>query len=59
MDVSHILVGGLTAISIALLVWIEIRSRSNAVAPEQNPALVDSGEAQPAPQKRDRNRQRR
>ena len=59
MDVSHILVGGLTAISIALLVWIEIRSRRNAVSPEQNPPLVDSDEAQPAPQKRDRTRQRR
>jgi len=35
MDVSHILVGGLTAISIALLVWIEIRSRRNAAVPEQ------------------------
>lgn len=58
MDVSHILVGGLTAISIALLVWIEIRSRRNAVSPQQNPPLVDSDEAQPAPQ-RDRKRQRR
>ncbi len=29
MDVSHILVIGLTAISLALLVWIEIRSRRN------------------------------
>jgi hypothetical protein len=48
MDVSHILVGGLTAIS-----------RRNAVSPEQNPSLVDSDEAQPAPQKRDRTRQRR
>jgi hypothetical protein len=59
MDVSHILVGGLTAISIALLVWIEIRSRRNAAVPEQTPALVDSNEAQSAPQKRDRTRQRR
>ena len=30
MDASHILVGGLTAISLALLVWMEIRSRRNA-----------------------------
>jgi hypothetical protein len=59
MDVSHILVGGLTAISIALLVWIEIRSRRSAATPEQNPTLVDSDEAQPPPQKRDRRRQRR
>jgi len=45
MDASHILVGGLTAISIALLVWIEIRSRRNAAAPEQNSSPVDSDEA--------------
>jgi hypothetical protein len=57
MDVSHILVGALTAISIALLVWIEIHSRRNAAAPEQNPPLVDSGEAQAPPQKRDRTQQ--
>ena len=36
MDASHILVGGLTAIAIALLVWIEIRSRRNAALPEYN-----------------------
>jgi len=59
MDASHILVGGLTAISIALLFWIEIRSRRNAEAPEQNTPLVDSDEAQPAPQNRDRARQKR
>lgn len=59
MDASQILVGGLTAISIALLVWIEIRSRRNAAAPEQSPSLVDSDEAQLPPQKRDRTRQRR
>lgn len=59
MDASQILVGGLTAISIALLVWIEIRSRRNTAVPEQNPSLVDSEEAQPTPRKRDRTRQRR
>lgn len=59
MDVSHILVGGLIGISIALLLWIEIRSRRNAAAPEQTPTLVDSDEAKPPPQKRDRTRQRR
>lgn len=56
MDASHILVGGLTGISIALLVWIEIRSRRNAAAPEQNPVPAGSAEAQPPPQKRDRRR---
>lgn len=51
MDVSHILVGGLTAISIALLVWIEIRSRRNAAEPEQNDAPSGSAEAQPLTEK--------
>jgi hypothetical protein len=37
MDASHVLVGGLTAISITLLVWIEVRSRRNSAAQEQNP----------------------
>lgn len=59
MDASHILVGGLTAISIALLVWIEVHCRRNAAAPEQNSSLVDSNEAQPPQQKRDLTRQSR
>ncbi len=59
MDASHILVGGLTAISIALLVWIEIRSRRAAEAPEQNPLPVDSDEAQPPLHKRSRTGQKR
>lgn len=51
MDASHILVGGLTAISIALLVWIEIRSRRNTTAQEQNPVPEGLQEVQP-PRKR-------
>lgn len=35
MDASHILVGGLTCISLALLVWMEIRSRRNSAIQEQ------------------------
>ena len=34
MDASHVVVGGLTAISFALLVWVEIRSRRNAASQE-------------------------
>ena len=30
MDASHFLVGGLTAVSLALLIWIEVRSRRQA-----------------------------
>lgn len=57
MDASHILVGGLTAISLALLVWMEIRSRRNAAEPERNPAPAGSAEGQPPPHK-DRRRRR-
>ncbi len=32
MDASHIVVGGLTAITLALLVWIEVRSRRQRAA---------------------------
>jgi hypothetical protein len=45
MAVDHIMVGALTAASIALLVWIEIRSRRNSARQEekrkgpQEPAL--------------------
>lgn len=34
MALDHIMVGGLTAASIALLVWIEIRSRRNSASQE-------------------------
>ncbi len=58
MDASHILVGGLTAISIVLLVWIEICSRRNVAEQEQNPAPTVSPEPKPPPQKRGRRRRR-
>jgi len=48
MDASHILVGGLTAIAIALLIWIEIRSRCNSAAQGEQqslPIAVDDGQA--------------
>ena len=35
MDASHIVVGGLTGITLILLVWVEIRSRRNSAIQEQ------------------------
>ncbi len=52
MDVSHIVVIGLTAISLALLIWIEIRSRRNS-AGEPNHNSVPAKIAQTPPKKRD------
>jgi hypothetical protein len=40
MDASHILVGALTAISLAFLVWIEIRSRRNTAALAEQDSLA-------------------
>jgi len=53
MDASHILVGGLTAIAIALLVWIEIRCRRNAAAQseQQSAAVVHPGTQPPSTNK--------
>lgn len=55
MDASQIMVGGLTTISIALLVWMEIRSRRNSAATEQN-APSNSADPEPPPQKQDLSR---
>lgn len=56
MDASHIVVGGLTAITVALLVWIEIRSRHNhAAQPEEQSPLMEVAEA-PPPRQRGRTR---
>lgn len=53
MDASHFLVGGLTAISIALLVWIEIRSRQETSAQtEQAPGPMPHVEAHSRPKSR-------
>lgn len=40
MDASHIVVAALTGITLALLVWVEIRSRRNSAA-EQRTRLQD------------------
>lgn len=49
MDASHVMVGGLTAVSLALLVWVEIRSRRNSVAQESSPAapVMEQSPARP------------
>ena len=46
MEVSHILVAGLTGMSVALLVWVEIRSRRNRAAHPRNPVSVGPQEDQ-------------
>jgi hypothetical protein len=58
MNASHILVGGLTAISIGLLVWIEIRSRRNSATEEQAPvdAELPLPDLQPGPTNKSRGR---
>jgi hypothetical protein len=65
MDASHIVVAGLTGISLALLVWVEIRSRRNCAQEQavtagnsrakQEPNCVAAGSAkekQPARKRR-------
>jgi hypothetical protein len=56
MDASHILVGGLLAISISLLVGIEIRSRRNTSAQREQSLPVAPAEPQLPPRKRRRGR---
>lgn len=45
MDASHIMVGGLTAVTLALLVWIEIRSRRGTA--EKATQSVSRADARP------------
>jgi hypothetical protein len=54
MDASHILVGGLTAITIAFLVWIEIRSRSNTAVQEQTTIPPEVSQVPTVPKKKRR-----
>ena len=47
MDASHIVVATLTGITLALLVWVEIRSRRNSAAEQQSQegsAETDAGQ---------------
>lgn len=50
MDASYILVGGLTAISIGLLVWIEIRSRRSPAIQGQTPIPAEISQVRTAPE---------
>jgi hypothetical protein len=40
VEVSHIVVATLTGLSVALLVWVEIRSRRNRAGQPQDPVSV-------------------
>jgi len=44
MDPSHFVVGGLTAVTVALLVWIEIRSRRNVAAEKKQASTAEGGD---------------
>ena len=59
MDASHILVGGLTGISFALLVWIEIRSRRNISAQPQHESGPVAIAEPPPPNRKQRNEEGR
>jgi hypothetical protein len=49
MDVSHILVGALTAVAFAWLVWAEIHSRRNSADKGEDPvgAVLEENHAPP------------
>lgn len=55
MAVDHVMVGALTAASIALLVWIEIRSRRNSANQEENRSAPRTEEGPPPDRPRNRN----
>ena len=59
MDASHILVGGLTAVTIALLAWIEIRSRRNIVTQDQAPVAAETPMPELQPRRTEKSRGRR
>ena len=40
MDASHVVVGALTAVTVGLLVWIEIRLRRNRAAEKAIPPVT-------------------
>ena len=55
MAVDHIMVGALTAASIALLAWIEIRSRRNSASQEAKRSAQRTEQAPPPDRPRNRN----
>lgn len=52
MDISHVLVGILTAVAIAWLIWAEIGSRRNSAAQTESFAETASPEINIPPRKR-------
>lgn len=54
MGVDHIMVGGLTAVSIALLVWIEIRSRRKSASQEERRSTPRTDQGPPVDRPRNR-----
>ncbi len=55
MGVDHIMVGGLPAVSIALLVWIEIQSRRNSASQEERRSTPQTEQGPPPDRPRNRN----
>lgn len=55
MPIDHIMVGGLTAAGIALLVWIEVRSRRNSASQEVKRSAPRTEQAPPPDRSRNRN----
>jgi hypothetical protein len=53
MDASHILVGGLIAISVSLLIWIETRSRRSSAGQTPQPSVAMLDQPQPATKEED------
>ncbi len=45
MDFSHLLAGGLTAVAIAILVWMELHSRRNGAAKKDTAAVTSASAA--------------
>lgn len=59
MEVSHIIVAIATAISIALLVWMEMRSRRNSVNQQQSAVAAGPQQTQITQIKRPNRKRRR
>ena len=58
MEVSHVLVGGLTSVAVAWMIWAEIRSRRNLAAHQKNLVLAALAENEVPPTKGDGHRRK-
>jgi hypothetical protein len=56
MEISHIIVGGLSVISVGLLVWVEIKSRRNAAARREAAVAAEVEEPEQSTMSRERRR---